>query len=80
MVIHVSLHTTLQGVSADGRTSQIDLDLPEGIQVKDVLARLEILAAPDSLILVVNQRVVEAGQLLVNGDRLDIVPAISGGS
>lgn len=79
MIVHVRLHTTLQWVSADGRTGLLALELPCGACVGDVLARLNIVANDDALLLVLNRRIVGVDAGLEEGDRLDLIPAIDGG-
>ena len=79
MVVQVHLHTVLQYQAATGRVSSLELQLPEGACVADVLRELDIQMAPEALILVINHRVVDVQAPLADGDRLDVVPAISGG-
>jgi len=79
LIVHVRLHTALQRVSADGRTGTLELDLAPGACVKDVLHRLNLVTDDEALILVLNRRMVEPETVLVEGDTLDLIPAISGG-
>lgn len=79
MIVHVRLHTALQRVSADKRTGTLDLDLPSGASVRDVLAELGMAPDPEALLLVLNRRMVDEDTPLAEGDTLDLIPAISGG-
>jgi sulfur carrier protein ThiS len=58
----------------------LELSVPEGSKVEDVLAGLEIKIGPDDLLITVNGQVVDESQVLFTGDRVDFIPAISGGS
>jgi molybdopterin converting factor small subunit len=80
MDVKVILHTTLQRQSQNGLMDPIGLTMPEGACVGDVLRKLEIQLEPGALILVINHKVVSQDTLLKDGNRLDIIPAISGGS
>jgi len=79
VVVTVILHTILQRQTPAGPVEQMELSLPEGASVGDALLVLEIVLDPGTIILVINHRIVERGALLADGDRLDIIPAISGG-
>jgi sulfur carrier protein ThiS len=79
LVVTVHLHTTLQRQSPDGRVNQLAIELPEGVVIEEVLQSLAIHLDREVLILVLNHRIADANTTLSNGDRLDIVPAISGG-
>jgi sulfur carrier protein ThiS len=75
--VRVYLHTSLRRRSAEGMIRHLDLDLPEGSTLADLLAVAE--AAPRGLLLVVNGRTAELGQALAQGDEVDLIPALSGG-
>ncbi|GAP15816.1 sulfur transfer protein [Longilinea arvoryzae] len=79
MIVLIRLHTTLQRVSPDQKTGLLEMALPPGACVQDVLARLNLTANDADLLLVLNRRVVDADAWLADGDRLDLIPAISGG-
>lgn len=79
MVITVRLHTILQRQTAQGLVRELDVELPANSTLTDLLHKLEIELDPDSLLLVVNGRLVETGDLLRPGDRVNLMPAISGG-
>lgn len=79
MVIQVELHTMLQIQTPEGTKCCISLTLPEGASVHDVLHHLDIQLDPEHLLLAVNRRVVEPEHVLADGDKVDIIPAMSGG-
>ena len=80
MTITIYLHTILQKRTPDGLVRTIEISVPEGITVADVIARLEIKIAADDLLITVNGQIVDESQMLVAGDRVDFIPAISGGT
>ena len=80
MTITVYLHTILQKRTAEGVMRSLELSVPEGSKVEDVLTGLEIKIDPDDLLITVNGQVVDESQVLFTGDRVDFIPAISGGS
>ena len=80
MVVTVHLHTILQRHTPQGVLRNLDVELPEGSTVGDLLRQLDIELGPDALLLVVNGRLVEADQTLQPGDRVNLMPAISGGA
>jgi sulfur carrier protein ThiS len=79
VIVSVVLHTILQRLPVGEPKGSLQLELPEGATLGEVLHRLEIPIEPDALILVVNHRVATPEAVLSNGDQVDIVPAISGG-
>ena len=79
MIIKVHLHTTLQRQTADGLVSRLEVELPIGSTITDLLDDLEIKMSPDALLLAVNGRVAQIDQTLVDQDVVNLMPAISGG-
>lgn len=79
MDVTVHLHTVLQRQTPEGLVRQLDLDIPPGSSVHDLLAILAIDFPLESLLLVVNGRLVEPGHILVESDQVNLMPAISGG-
>ena len=79
MQLTVRLHTILQR-RPEGRVSQLQIELPEGATVADVAVHLEIRLGLSHLLLVVNGRVAAPDTLLADGDHVDLIPALSGGS
>jgi sulfur carrier protein ThiS len=80
VTITVYLHTILQKQTAEGVLRSLELSVPEGSKVVDVLVRLEIKIDPDDVLITVNGQVTDESQVLFTGDRVDFIPAISGGS
>ena len=79
MLVSVHLHTILQRQTPQGLIRLVEIDLPQGGRVIDVLKSLEIRMSPETLILAVNGRVVDLDQPLAEGDQVNVMPAISGG-
>ncbi len=79
MKIEVNLHTTLQRQTPRGLQRCVDLDLPEGSTLHDILGMLEIQFDPENLLLVVNGKVAEQSYKLAEGDKVSLIPAMSGG-
>ena len=79
MNITVHLHTILQRPSPQGPISQLQIDLPEGTTLGDLIEHLEIEMPIDSLLIAVNHRVAEVDQVLQDRDQVNLMPAISGG-
>jgi sulfur carrier protein ThiS len=80
MNVTVHLHTTLQRQTPDGTISRLELNLPEGTTLAGLLKELDIRMDPDALLLVVNSRMAEEGQVLNPGDQVNLMPALSGGA
>jgi len=59
---------------------QLELELPEGARVGDVLARVEHLAPGVELVLAVTREYADADTVLAAGDELALVPPVSGGA
>lgn len=78
--IVVHLHTILQRQTPNGLVSQLEVQLPPASTLADLLALLKIELAPEHLLLVINGRIAELDQVLSEGDRVDLMPAMSGGS
>jgi molybdopterin converting factor small subunit len=79
MVVTVHLHTILQRETAGGRQRQLELDLPPGSSVADVMAALDITLPVDALLLLVNGRYAEPETVLHAADNVHLIPALSGG-
>ena len=80
MIIDVHLHTVLQRQTREGLVSQLEVSIPPKSTINDLLTQLEIDYPLDSLLLVVNGRLAEVDHILQEGDRINLMPAISGGS
>jgi len=79
MIVNLHLHTLLQRPSPNGLIRQLEVELPIGATLQDLLKREGIVVDDDNFLLVVNNRNVERDQVLNNGDDVDLIPAISGG-
>jgi sulfur carrier protein ThiS len=79
MRVSVHLHTILQKQTDHGLVDRLEVELPVGSRVADLLGKLEIEIHPDSLLLAVNGRVAEPERFLEDGDEVNLMPAISGG-
>jgi sulfur carrier protein ThiS len=80
MNVSVHLHTVLQRQTPEGQVRQLELSVPPQSNISDLLTQLEIDFPLDSLLLVVNGRLVEPDHVLVKGDKVNLMPAISGGA
>ena len=79
MIVSVHLHSTLQRQTSQGLLRQMQVELPEGSSLAELMRRMEIIADPDDLLLVVNGRVAETNQVIFDNDEVHFIPAISGG-
>jgi sulfur carrier protein ThiS len=79
MIVNLHLHTLLQRPSPNGLIRQLEVELPIGATLQDLLKREGIVVDDDNFLLVVNNRNVERDQVLNDGDDVDLIPAISGG-
>jgi sulfur carrier protein ThiS len=79
MNINVFLHTTLQRQFPKAKAGVLLLELPSGSTLEDLLRRLHIKLDLPNTLLVVNGRNVEMGHVLLEGDQVHLIPAISGG-
>jgi len=78
-VVEVYLHTILQRYTSQGLQKQLQVTLPTGSKMVDLLRHLQIDLDPDHLLLVVNGKVVELEHVLQDGDKVNLMPALSGG-
>ena len=79
MKVTAHLHTILQRQTPEGLIRRLEVELPGGSRVADLLLKLEIMLPLDALLLAVNGRVADPEQILKEGDQVNIMPAISGG-
>jgi molybdopterin converting factor small subunit len=79
MNLLVHLHTILQRRTPQGMVSKLDVSLPVGSTLADLLSHLEIKLSPEALLLVVNGHMAELNDVLQDGDQVNLMPAISGG-
>jgi sulfur carrier protein ThiS len=78
--IIVHLHTVLQIQTTSGPVSKLTVELPSGSRLKDLITHLAITLPLEALMLAVNYRVADENLELQDGDQVNIMPAISGGS
>ena len=79
MKIEVHFHTTLQRLTRLGLQRQTTLEMPPDSTLLDLLQLLEIDLAPEHLLLVVDSKVVDERHVLADGDKVSLIPAMSGG-
>ena len=79
MIVNLHLHTLLQRESPNGLIRQLDVELPQGATLQELLTRQNIVVDDENFLLVVNSRNVEPQQVLNDGDRVELIPVISGG-
>ena len=79
MIVKLQLHTLLQRPSPNGLIRQLQVELPAGATLEELLTREGIVVDDENYLLVVNNRNVERDQVLNDGDDVDLIPAISGG-
>lgn len=80
VIITVRLHTILQRETPQGLQRKLTLQLANGSTIGDVLRELEVKLPVEALLLVVNGRLCQPATILKNGDELNLIPALSGGS
>jgi len=80
MLVNVYLHTILQRRTPQGSVKQLEVNLPPSSTMLDLIQHLEIELAQEHLLLVVNGRGVETGYVLQEGDKVNLMPALSGGA
>lgn len=80
ITITVHLHTILQRQTPDGLISRLDMEIPSGSTLADLLQYLAIDLEPEHLLLVINGRVADLDRSLHTGDQVNLMPAISGGN
>lgn len=80
MLVTVHLHTILQKQTDHGLVSRLQIELPDSARLVDLIERLEIELGPEALLLAVNGRVADPERHLEDGDQVNLMPAISGGS
>lgn len=78
--ISVHLHTILQRPTPDGLIDRIEITLPSGSTLADLLAALDFDLDLEQVLLVVNGRMANPSQPLAHGDQVNLMPAISGGN
>jgi sulfur carrier protein ThiS len=77
--VTVHLHTILQRRTPAGMLDRLEVELPGGSRVQDLVRQIHIELDLDYLLLAVNGRVVVPEHILQDGDQVNVMPAISGG-
>ena len=80
MTVTVHLHTTLQRPTPTGPLRRLDVALPAGSTLRELLDRLSIPRQDDSVLLVVNGRQADLENTLREGDEVHLIPPLSGGA
>jgi len=80
ITVTVHLHTTLQRPTPKGPLRRLDITLPTASTLADLLDRLSLPRHDDSVLLVINGRQADAGQVLHDADEVHLIPALSGGA
>ncbi len=78
--MHVTLHTLLQEMPDGSRKVHLDVTITPGTSVGDLYGQLGLRHPPEEVLLVVNRAIVPAGTQVQDGDRVDFIPALSGGT
>jgi molybdopterin converting factor small subunit len=79
MRVTVHLHTILQRPSPEGLQRVIEVELPAGATLAQLIDVLEIELPIDAVLTAVNGRTAGLERALANGDQVRIMPAMSGG-
>jgi sulfur carrier protein ThiS len=79
MKIVVHLHSILQRKTPQGLQRKLEVELPEGSTIQDLVEHLEVEVAPEHLSLALNGRVARLEQALRDGDKVHLMVPISGG-
>jgi molybdopterin converting factor small subunit len=79
LVVEIHLHTILQRITDTGTIRKMNIELPPGSSLAEVLGTLEIDLPVDGLLLIVNGKNADLKCLLEDGDIIHIIPALSGG-
>lgn len=77
IVIQVNLHAILRTLAQAGDGGTLNLSLPADARAVDILPLLNLPAM--EVVYSVNSMIVDANTPLKDGDRVDVIPAISGG-
>ncbi len=78
MRVTVHLHTILQRPSPEGLQRVIEVELPAGATLAQLIDVLEIELPIDAVLTAVNGRTAGLERALANGDQVRIMPAMSG--
>lgn len=79
MHIIVHLHSILQRQTPEGLLRRLEVELPEGSTIQELIEHLEIEIHPEHLLFALNGRFAEIDQALADGDVVHLIVPISGG-
>jgi molybdopterin converting factor small subunit len=79
IVVTVHLHTTLQRSTPTGPLRRLEVAIPAGSRLCDLLDRLSLPSLDDAILFVVNGRQADRDALLHQGDDVHLIPPLSGG-
>jgi sulfur carrier protein ThiS len=79
MKVSVYLHTILGRPTPEGIQRKLELELPPGSTLLDLLQHLQVGLTPDQIMLVVNGVMSDETRTLAEGDQVNLMPAMSGG-
>ncbi len=79
MKVSVYLHTILAQQTPEGEVRRLELEMPPDSSMADLLQLLQTPLRGDQIMLVANGVMVDESYLLQDGDRVNLMPAISGG-
>ena len=78
-MITVHLHTILQIETPSGRLRRLEVDLPPGGTIGNLVEMLDLRLKPEAMLFLVNGRPQREDHLLADGDEVNLMPALSGG-
>jgi len=76
--VRVHLHTSLRRRGPEGPVRMLEVDLPAGATLAELLRALDF-QGEKHLLLVVNGRTAQPAQALGDADEVHLIPALSGG-
>jgi molybdopterin converting factor small subunit len=79
MRVTVRLYATLRQPAPDGLRNRLEVELPAGATVVDLLREIGLPVDPDHVMALIDTRRVEPHHPLRSGDEVKLFPPISGG-
>jgi sulfur carrier protein ThiS len=79
MKVVVHLHSILQRKTPQGLQRKLEVEIPEGSSIRDLVEHLEMEFDPEHLSVALNGRVARLEQVLEDGDKVHLMIPISGG-
>jgi sulfur carrier protein ThiS len=79
MRIVVHLHSILQRKTPEGLQRKLEVEMPEGSTILNLIEHLEVEIDPGYLLLALNGRVARLEQVMDDGDKVHLMMPISGG-